>query len=119
MGGVWERMIGIARRILDSMLMDLHSRHLTHEVLTTLMAEVCAIVNSRPIAHVCSDPESPVILSPNMLLTQKSGEISTNFVQQDIKDLYKAQWLCVQHLANIFWDRWKKEYLQTLQSRTK
>lgn len=119
MGGVWERMIGIARRILDSMLMDLHSRHLTHEVLTTLMAEVCAIVNSRPIAPVCSDPESPMILSPNMLLTQKSGEISTNFVQQDIKDLYKAQWRCVQHLANIFWDRWKREYLQTLQSRTK
>lgn len=96
MGGVWERMIGIARRILDSMLMDLHSRHLTHEVLTTLMAEVCAIVNSRPIAPVCSDPESPVILSPNMLLTQKSGEISTNFVRQDIKDLYKATWRCIQ-----------------------
>lgn len=90
-------MIGIARRILDSMLMDLHSRHLTHEVLTTLMAEVCAIVNSRPVAPVCSDPESPVILSPNMSLTQKSGEISTNCVRQDIKDLYKAQWRCVQH----------------------
>jgi hypothetical protein len=117
MGGVWERMIGVARRILDSMLMDMHSKHLTHEVLTTLMAEVCAIVNSRPIAPVSSDPENPTILSPNMLLTQKTGEIQTKFGPFTIKDMYKSQWRCVQHLANIFWERWKREYLQTLQMR--
>ena len=35
-GRVWERMIGIARRILDSMLSELASKQLTHEVLSTL-----------------------------------------------------------------------------------
>ena len=43
-GGVWERMIGIDRKILNSMLADLGSRRLTHEVLSTLMTEVMAIV---------------------------------------------------------------------------
>ncbi|XP_056000356.1 uncharacterized protein LOC130048119 [Ostrea edulis] len=119
MGGVWERMIGVARRILDSMLIDLHSKHLSHEVLTTLMAEVCAIVNSRPIAPVSSGPENPTILSPNMLLTQKTGEIPMKFGPFTLKDMYKSQWHCVQHLANIFWERWKREYLQTLQLRRK
>lgn len=38
MGGSWERMIGLARKILDSMLLQTHSR-LTHESLTTLMAD--------------------------------------------------------------------------------
>ncbi|XP_021362346.1 uncharacterized protein LOC110456114 [Mizuhopecten yessoensis] len=47
MNGSWERMIGLARRILDSMLSDLSSKHLTHEVLCTFMAEVCTIVNGR------------------------------------------------------------------------
>ena len=42
MGGAWERMIGVTRRILDSVLKDV--RNLTHEVLVTLMAEVTAIV---------------------------------------------------------------------------
>ena len=28
MGGVWERMIGVTRRILDSMLLDSSSKHL-------------------------------------------------------------------------------------------
>ncbi|XP_059840948.1 uncharacterized protein LOC132402218 [Hypanus sabinus] len=46
---------------------------LTHEVLCTLMAEVTAIINARPLLPVSSDPKNPFILSPSMLLTQKAG----------------------------------------------
>lgn len=46
-GGVWERMIGSVRRILDALLLENRSFDLTHEVLSTFMAEACAIVNSR------------------------------------------------------------------------
>ena len=62
MGGVWERMVGVSRRILDCMLLEEKSR-LTHEVLTTLMAEVSAIINARPLIPVSSDSESPVRIS--------------------------------------------------------
>ena len=48
-GGAWERMIGVARRILDSILADISPTHLTHEVLSMLTAEVAAIVNARPL----------------------------------------------------------------------
>ena len=35
-------------------------------------------------------------------------------------DLYsRERWRRVQHLANEFWNRWKKEFLQTLQTRQK
>jgi hypothetical protein len=67
--GVWERMIGITRRILDGILLQQNKKALTHEVLSTLMAEVSAVINSRPITTISSDPESPIILSPNILLT--------------------------------------------------
>lgn len=59
MGGVWERMIGIAKRILDSTLLQHGSTSLTHEVLTTFLAEVAAIINNRPLIQVSSDPEDP------------------------------------------------------------
>lgn len=78
-GGVWERLIGIACRILDSMLLDQKHSKLTHEVLTTLIAEVTAIMNSRPLVPVSIDSKMPLILSPNMLLTQKSGDMSASF----------------------------------------
>lgn len=119
MGGAWERMIGVARRILDSMLLQMGPSQITHEVLTTLMAEVSAIVNARPLVPVSSDPESPLILTPAMLLTQKLGTSPAPPEEFNTKDLFKRQWRQVQSLANTFWDRWRREYLATLQSRRK
>ncbi|XP_060757456.1 uncharacterized protein LOC132868527 [Neoarius graeffei] len=119
MGGVWERMIGVTRRILDSMLMQMGSAKLTHEVLTTFLAEVTAIVNNRPLVPVSTDPTDPFILTPASLLTQKVGPCPPPPGNFDQKDLYKQQWRRVQSLSNTFWDRWRKQYLTTLQPRKK
>ena len=110
-------MIGVTRRILDSTLTDTSPTHLTHEVLSTLMAEVKAIVNARPLVPVPTDPDMPEILTPSNLLTQKSQSLKAapgNFSQAD---LYSRQWRQVQYLANVFWARWRKEYLPMLQPR--
>ncbi|XP_037387155.1 uncharacterized protein LOC119261637 isoform X1 [Pygocentrus nattereri] len=119
MGGVWERMIGLVRRILDGLLLQTSTTRLTHEVLVTLMAEVMAIMNARPLVPVSNDPEAPEVLSPAMLLTQKAGTIPTPPGDFELKDLYKAQWRQVQGLAGCFWKRWRQEYLATLQTRRK
>lgn len=119
MGGSWERMIGVARRILDCQLAQLGSRHLTHDVLTTFLAEVAAIINARPLVPVSSDPDFPFILTPATLLTQKIGAASAPQCDFEEKDLYRQQWRRVQSLANSFWHRWRKEYLSTLQYRHK
>ncbi|XP_053387241.1 uncharacterized protein LOC123539924 [Mercenaria mercenaria] len=117
MGGSWERMIGIARRVLESMLKPVTT--LTHDVLVTLMAEVTAIINSRPIVPVSNDPDNPEVLSPSMLLTSKSVCDNTNVSNLDVKSLYGAQWKRVQYLAELFWSKWKREFLNTLQTRRK
>lgn len=118
MGGSWERMIGVARKILDSMFLQLGTSKLTHEALTTLMAEVAAIINARPLIPVSSDPEDPFLLTPATLLTQKVSLPSAP-PGDWIKALHKSQWRRVQHLAQTFWDRWKKQYLASLQPRRK
>ncbi|XP_041424892.1 uncharacterized protein LOC121395423 [Xenopus laevis] len=119
MGGVWERMIGIARRILDSMLAQGKNVRLSHEVLITLLAEVTAIMNARPLVNISMDPEKPEVLTPGMLLTQKACPISAPPGEFTLKDLYKCQWKQVQNLADTFWKRWKQEYLSSLQTRRK
>lgn len=48
-------MIGVARRILDSVLLQ-QKTHLNHALLCTLMAEVTAIMNARPLLPVSADP---------------------------------------------------------------
>ncbi|XP_033991975.1 uncharacterized protein LOC117487461 [Trematomus bernacchii] len=113
MGGAWERMIGIARRILDYLLLEQKKSSLTHEVLLTLMAEVTAVINARPLIPVSSDPESPLILTPAMLLTLKTGSTPPPPGNFEEADLFKEQWKQVQSLADTFWSRWRKEYLKT------
>ncbi|XP_062594607.1 uncharacterized protein LOC134256029 [Saccostrea cucullata] len=91
MGGVWERMIGLTRRVLDSLLLGPKGKNLTHEVLSTLMAEVTAIINSRPITTISNDPEVPFVLSPAMLLNQKISGHFSMCMDVDIRDIYKEQ----------------------------
>ncbi|KAI2666778.1 hypothetical protein H4Q32_026472 [Labeo rohita] len=59
-------------------------------------------------------------LTPNLLLTMKSSIILPppgDFVKEDI--YLRRRWRRVQYLANEFWQRWKKEYLLSLQQRQK
>ena len=119
MGGVWERMIGVTRRILDGMFLTSKSKDLTHECLVTFMAEVAAIINSRPIAQISSDPEMPLILSPSMLLTGKQEYLPVITDSFTTRDIYRAQWKHVQVLSDIFWKHWRSDYLQNLQKRRK
>ncbi len=100
MGGSWERMIGLSRRILDAILLR-ENIQLTHDVLCTLMMEVTAIMNARPLIPVSTDPESPFILSPAMILTQKVG-VSPPHGDFTDKDLLSRQWKQVQALADSF-----------------
>lgn len=111
-------MIGLARRILDSMFLQLKDK-LTHEVLVTFMAEVAAIINGRPLFPLTTDSKDSFILTPAALLTQKVNVLSAPSGDFGVSDLYKHQWRQVQHLSNTFWDRWRKQFLPTLQARKK
>ena len=76
-----------------------------------------AVVNSRPLIPVSTDSDAPFILTPAILLTQKTGNVSETFDHIEIKDAYRTQWKQVQFLSNLFWSRWKRDYIQTLQLR--
>ena len=120
MGGVWERQIRSVRRVLEALLYQ-NGQQLDDDGLRTLLCEAAAIVNSRPLSvDFLNDPNSPEPLTPNHLLTQKSNVILPPPGSFPREDTYaRKRWRRVQHLANEFWCRWKKEYLSQLQTRKK
>ena len=119
-GGVWERQINMICRVLDAMFTELGLSQLTHKLLVTLMAEVVAIVNARPIAALPSDVDDPQPLSPAMLLTMKTHPARPPPGQFMRTDIYAHhRWRRVQFLAEQFWTRWRRKYLQSLQLRQK
>jgi hypothetical protein len=119
-GGVWERQIRSVRRVLTALLQQ-NGGQLCDESLRTFMCEAAAVVNSRPLTvDTLNDPCSTQPLSPNNLLTMKSNLVLPPPGEFGRADVYcRARWRRVQHLMNEFWNRWRKEYLQSLQIRSK
>ena len=120
MGGVWERQIRTIRNVLSSLLSQ-WGTILDDDSLRTFMAEAAAIVNSRPLTvDTLNDPTALTPITPNHLLTGKSSVILPPPGDFQRPDLYaRKRWRRVQHLANSFWTRWRREYVQSLQRRSK
>ena len=115
-GGLWEAGVKsfkhhFTRTVGDTLL--------TFEQLQTYVIEIEAILNSRPISPLSSDPNDLRPLSPGHLLI---GEPLTSFAQADLSHLSLnrlSAWQHVQMLRQHFWTRWHKEYLNELTTRTK
>ena len=120
MGGVWERQIRTVRSILSPLLQN-NGLQLDDESVRTLMCEVEAIINSRPLTvDLLNDPGSLSPLTPNHLLTMKTKVVlSPPGVFPSADKFCRKRWRRVQHLANEFWSQWRKEYLLSLQQRQK
>lgn len=50
-----------------------HKGPLKHEVSTTFSMKVSAILNARPHVAISTDPDAPQVLSPDMLIYQKTA----------------------------------------------
>ena len=120
MGGSWERLIRTTRAILVALMKE-QGHLLNDESFRTLLTEAESIVNSRPLTFPTDDPQDLIgPLTPNHLLTMKAKVVLPPPGEFQKEDMYcRKQWRRVQYLAEIFWARWKREYLQTLQVRTK
>ena len=84
--GAFERQIGSIRKVLSGLLLE-QSSSLSDECLTTLLHEVSAIINCRPLSHVNLSDSCIEPLTPNHLLTQKSRLTVSppgSFVRQDL-----------------------------------
>ncbi|XP_071963870.1 uncharacterized protein [Antedon mediterranea] len=114
-GGVWERCIRTVRKVMMAVLKQ---QALDDEGLNTLMCEAEAIVNGRPITKISDDPRDMTPLTPNHLLLLRGGNSLPpgNFSKED---MYRRRWKQVQYLSNVFWRRWVREYLPSLQQRQK
>ncbi|UYV82616.1 hypothetical protein LAZ67_22000195 [Cordylochernes scorpioides] len=116
MGGSWERWV---RSVKTAISVILRSRFPKDEELLTLMLEAEAVVNSRPLTDAPLDPAAPEAITPMHFLIGTSS-IGQPPGQVDDADLrLNKRWRKAQRLADMFWMRWRKEYLPTLQRRTK
>jgi hypothetical protein len=124
-GGFYERLVGLVKRSLRK---TLGRKLLTLIQLTTVLKEVEAIVNSRPLVYVGNDINSNITLTPNHFLTL-NPRLSVPDIDDDDKDKSYVPcessatklltlWHKGNKLLNSFWKLWRDEYLLNLRERT-
>ena len=119
MGGSWERLIRSARAALTSLLSS-SGHQLNDDSLHTLIVEVEALINSRPLTPVDVAESDLQPLSRTMLLTMKHKVVLPPPGSFAPPDLYcRRRWRRAQHLLNVFWERWRREFLAAQQRRSK
>jgi hypothetical protein len=126
MGGFYERLIGTVKRALRR---TLGKQLLTTPQLQTLLTEIAAVVNSRPLVPPSSNDDPSVeALSPAHFLARRARR-GLPVLLDDGDDEYvptkrrnAAQELLVswrrgQRLLNAYWSTWRNEYLAALRER--
>jgi len=111
-GGVWERLIRSVRLILNKLLRD---QVVCDEALLTIMAEVEKTLNDRPLWTPSDDPKDEQPLSPaHFLLLHPSPWPMFNSTEPS-----RRWWKQANYLSEMFWKRWMRVYLPSLQARSK
>ncbi|GFX86651.1 integrase catalytic domain-containing protein [Trichonephila clavipes] len=114
-GGLWEAGIKSTKQLL---IKTMKSAVLNFEELVTLVTQIEACLNSRPLTPLSNDPQDLQPLTPGHFLI---GAPMASFPEEVPSQpaCLKKRWNLIQHLRSQFWRRWHLEYLNQLQQRTK
>ena len=114
-GGFWERLVQSVKRSLRK---SIGRSHLTYEQLHTLIVEVEAIVNSRPLTYIADDQDGITgSLSPSHLINGRRITSMPNSEHFEVVSTYQSLTNKLKHhkhLLNQFTNQWRRDYLLNL-----
>ncbi|XP_045446747.1 uncharacterized protein LOC123654934 [Melitaea cinxia] len=115
-GGLWEAGIKSVKYHLRRVIGD---STLTYEELSTVLAQIEACLNSRPLSNGSSDPDDCVPLTPGHFLVGEPLVLAPdhNLEYSLVSNL--RRWQLTQRMVQIFWKRWSQEYLTQFFQRYK
>ena len=116
-GGMFERMVGLVKRILRKIL---GNALLNKDEMHTVLVEVEGILNSRPLTYIYEDEFNVDILTPSHLmfgrrLSPFADHIEFNY--SDDETSHSKRFLYLVRKLQHFWKRWRTEYLRELREK--
>ncbi|XP_070851538.1 uncharacterized protein [Drosophila suzukii] len=113
-GGKWESAVRCVKLHLRRVT---GNSTLTFEQMRTLLAQISAVINSRPLCYT-SDTEDNYLSPAHFLI----GRPLTTVPDPDLSHIPVGRlgyWQSIQAMLQGFWKQWHQEYLTTLQQRPK
>ena len=108
-GGHYERLI---RSIRETLLGVTTEQEMSEDNLNTFLCEAEKILNDRPLTKVSDDPDDQTPLTPNLILLLRGNVCKPLYEAENVPKAYHRQ---AQFLADLFWKRWLKKYVPSLQ----
>ena len=118
---MFERMVRSTKRCLRK---TIGQQRLTYEELSTVLAEIEAVLNNRPLTYL-DENDKEEILTPSHLfcgrrtLDDESNQQSSPPTKDDTTSKIATQSRRVAAAVDRFWQRWSKEYLLELRQHHK
>ncbi|XP_066600040.1 uncharacterized protein [Prorops nasuta] len=115
-GGLWEAGVKATKHHLIRIIGE-HS--LTFEEFATILSEIEACLNSRPLCPLTGDVEDLQALTPSHFLIGGSSSLIPDIPLTDLPENRLNRFQLLTRIQQNFWKRWSREYLHHLQERTK
>lgn len=114
-GGLWESGV---RSVKGHLKRAIGQTSLTFEEFSTVLTQVEACVNSRPLSLISSLIDEPPLTPGHFLIGEPLiGVPEPTLIDINISPLNR--WHILQRMVQCLWQRWHSEYLTTLQQRYK
>ena len=114
-GGLWEAGIKSAKHHLKRIMVN---QCLTLEEFRTLAIQIEAVLNSRPITPLSTDPNDLQPLTPAHFLIGRPLTALPEPTTELMNLKVLSRWEQVQKMSHLFWKRWHTDYLTHLQAKT-
>lgn len=115
-GGIWESAVKSAKFHLTRVVRGIS---LTLSELQTLLCQIEACLNCRPLTPMSSDPNDLEPITPAHFLIGGPLMFHPEPVVEEKEITALKRWKLVQGLLQSFWNRWYTEYIPQLQIRQK
>ncbi|XP_076664989.1 uncharacterized protein LOC143367249 [Andrena cerasifolii] len=115
-GGLWESAVKSIKHHLKRIIAE---QRMTFEELYTMLTQIEACLNSRPLHPLSCDPNDLTPLTRGHFLI---GDALTKTPQHDLLACRQNQfnrYQLIQQVVQHFWTRWHVEYFYELQQRSK
>ena len=109
MGGKWE---SVVKSLKHHLRRTISETVLTYEEFSTLLTQVEAMLNSRPLEPLSDDPDDISTLTPaHFLIGQPLSSLPEPSVEHSSISP-SARWRLIQQQTQRFWTQWSSHYLQ-------
>ena len=107
MGGIWEAGVKSMKFHLRRVV---GNAKLTFEEFYTLLCEVEAVLNSRPICPLSKNPDNPQVLTPGHFLIGTSLLALPDHNLVYLASNRLSRWLHIQQMVQRLWKCWSHDY---------